>query len=197
MCVVHAFCAHVRTARLMISMDWLVQLVSCFWLMCQADLVGVSAAISACAKGAKWVHALSALQIHAANVSWLARAWPSAPTCHVSDFFLYINPFASQFILLCHFAVFSALAQPDFSWSSWPYSLKLFETSLHQGIWPIILHKVLDVDYVSFSAPYLTWGEGSHIQRCHCCLRAEHSLAYCVGASFAFDEANDACGKCG
>ena len=34
MCVVHAFCAHVRTARLMISMDWLVQLVSCFWLMC-------------------------------------------------------------------------------------------------------------------------------------------------------------------
>jgi len=103
-CVLHAFCAHFRTARLMSSMDWLVQLVSCFWLMCQADLVGVSAAISACAKGAKWVHALSALQIQAANVSWLARAWPSAPTCHVSDFFLRISLHPNSFYcvtLLC------------------------------------------------------------------------------------------------
>lgn len=91
MCVVHAFYAHIITARLTSSMNWLVQLVSCFWHMCQADLVGVSAAISACAKGAKWAHALSALQIQAANVSWLARAWPSAPTCHVSDFFLQIS----------------------------------------------------------------------------------------------------------
>ena len=72
------FFTHFILAQLVSSMNWLVQLVSWFWHMCQADLVGVSAAISACAKGAKWAHALSALQIQAANVSWLARAWPSA-----------------------------------------------------------------------------------------------------------------------
>ena len=34
----------------------------------QADVIGVSAVISACANSAKWVHALSALQMHAVNV---------------------------------------------------------------------------------------------------------------------------------
>ena len=102
--LLHTLYTHFILARRLSSMNWLLQLVSCLWHMCQADLVGVSAAISACAKGAKWVHALSALQIHAANVVWLARAWPLAPTCHVSEFFLTIRLYPSSFYcvtLLC------------------------------------------------------------------------------------------------
>ena len=57
-----------RVARLTWLLDFF-HLLRDIWTWLQADVVGVSAAISAFAKSAKWVHALSALQMGTVNVS--------------------------------------------------------------------------------------------------------------------------------
>eukprot|EP00434_Breviolum_minutum_P027067 symbB.v1.2.023937.t1/scaffold2134.1/size120077/3 len=51
--------------------NWEVALALLDW---HADVIGVSAVISACANSAKWVHALSALQMHAVNEVSFAAA---------------------------------------------------------------------------------------------------------------------------
>ncbi len=57
----------------------------------QADVIGVSAVISACANSAKWVHALSALQMHAVNVPRL-QLWDIVdPMTFYSDTFFNVG----------------------------------------------------------------------------------------------------------